>query len=106
MVSYGSIKQNAGNRDFKLSDEDWLQLSDSLDNVYDNLTKRILNLANLNPTELRVVYLLKIGIQPADMATILCKSKSAVTMIRNRMYKKIFGKSGTATALDEYIQNF
>jgi hypothetical protein len=53
-----------------------------------------------------VVYLLKIGVQPADMATILCKSKSAISMIRTRMYEKIFGKTGTATALDEYIQNF
>lgn len=103
---YRRIKQNAGNRDFKLSDEEWLQLSASLDNVYDDLTKRILNLANLNPTELRVVYLLKMGVQPADIAIILCKSKSAITMIRTRMYEKIFGKSGTATALDEYIQNF
>ena len=103
---YRRIKQNTGNRDFKLSDEEWLQLSASLDNVYDDLTKRILNLANLNPTELRVVYLLKIGVQPADMATILCKSKSAISMIRTRMYEKIFGKTGTATALDEYIQNF
>ena len=103
---YRRIKQNAGNRDFKLSDEEWFQLSANIDSVYDNLTKRILNLANLNPTELRVVYLLKIGIQPADMATILCKSKSAITMIRTRMYEKIFGKTGTATALDEYIQNF
>ena len=103
---YRRIKQNAGNRDFKLRDEEWLQLSASLDNVYDDLTKRILNLANLNPTELRVVYLLKIGVQPADMATILCKSKSAISMIRTRMYEKIFGKSGTATALDEYIQDF
>lgn len=103
---YRRIKQNAGNRDFKLSDEEWFQLSANIDSVYDNLTKRILNLANLNPTELRVVYLLKIGVQPADMATILCKSKSAISMIRTRMYEKIFGKSGTATALDEYIQNF
>ena len=103
---YRRIKQNTGNRDFKLSDEEWLQLSASLDNVYDDLTKRILNLANLNPTGLRVVYLLKIGVQPADMATILCKSKSAISMIRTRMYEKIFGKSGTATALDEYIQDF
>ena len=103
---YRRIKQNAGNRDFKLSDEEWLQLSASLDSVYDDLTKRILNLANLNPTELRVVYLLKIGVLPADMATILCKSKSAISMIRTRMYEKIFGKTGTATALDEYIQNF
>lgn len=103
---YRRIKQNAGNRDFKLSDEEWLQLSTSLDGVYDDLTKRILNLANLNPTELRVVYLLKIGVQPTDMATILCKSKSAISMMRTRMYEKIFGKSGTATALDEYIQNF
>lgn len=103
---YRRIKQNTGNRDFKLRDEEWLQLSASLDNVYDDLTKRILNLANLNPTELRVVYLLKIGVQPADMATILCKSKSAISMIRTRMYEKIFGKTGTATALDEYIQNF
>ena len=103
---YRRIKQNAGNRDFKLSDEEWFQLSANIDGVYDNLTKRILNLANLNPTELRVVYLLKIGVQPADMGTILCKSKSAISMMRTRMYEKIFGKSGTATALDEYIQNF
>lgn len=103
---YRRIKQNADNRDFKLSDEEWFQLSANIDGVYDNLTKRILNLANLNPTELRVVYLLKIGVQPADMATILCKSKSAISMMRTRMYEKIFGKSGTATALDEYIQNF
>lgn len=94
---YRRIKQNAGNRDFKLSEEEWLQLSANLDNVYDNLTKRILNLANLNSTELRVVYLLKVGVQPSDMASILYKSKSAITMIRNRMYEKIFGKTGTAT---------
>ena len=103
---YRRIKQNAGNHDFRLSDDEWLQLSVSLDNIYDDLTKRILNLANLNPTELRVVYLLKIGVQPAAMATILCKSKSAISMIRTRMYEKIFGKTGTATALDEYIQDF
>jgi len=103
---YRYIKQNAGNHDFRLNDAEWLQLSESLDNVYDNLTKRILNLANLNSTELRVVYLLKLGVQPTDMSIILCKSKSAITMIRNRMYEKIFGKKGTATALDEYIQSF
>lgn len=103
---YRRIKQNTGNREFRLTDEEWLQLSANLDNIYDNLTKRILNLANLNPTELRVVYLLKVGVQPADMATILCRSKSAVTMMRNRMYEKVFGKIGTAAAFDEYIENF
>lgn len=100
------IRQNVGNHNFRLSEEDWLQLSTYLDNVYDNLTKRILNIANLNPTELRIIYLLKLEVQPIDMAIILCKSKSAITMIRNRMYKKIFGKNGTTTALDEYIKNF
>ena len=103
---YRRIRQNVGNHNFRLSEEDWLQLSTYLDNVYDNLTKRILNIANLNPTELRIIYLLKLEVQPIDMAIILCKSKSAITMIRNRMYKKIFGKNGTTTALDEYIKNF
>ena len=103
---YRRIKLNSGNPDFRLTEEEWDELSVGIDRVYDNLTQRIRNLANLSSTELRVVYLLKLGVQPADISNMLCKSKSAVSMIRTRMYKKIFGKNGQATELDEYIRNF
>jgi hypothetical protein len=103
---YRRIKLNSGNPDFRLTEEEWDELSVGIDRVYDNLTQRIRNLANLSSTELRVVYLLKLGVLPADISNMLCKSKSAVSMIRTRMHKKIFGKSGQATELDEYIRNF
>jgi hypothetical protein len=43
------------------------------------------------------------GISPSGISRLLFKSKSAVTMSRTRLYKKIFGKDGSAEMFDAFI---
>lgn len=87
-----------------LSDEEWADLSVRLDDIYDHLSQRLLALApRLSQTDLRICYLLKLQVPPADMAAILLRSKAAITQARKRMYQKLTNRRGSAEQLDELI---
>ena len=89
-----------------MSEEEWKQLAHYLDDIYDGFTHRLLAIVNLSDTELRTCYLLKLEVSPTTMATLLFKSKQAISMIRKRLYEKITHKKGTPKQLDEFIVNF
>lgn len=89
-----------GNR--HLSEAEWQQLKDALDGIY-NLTPRLLSLARFSEIELRVCCLLKLQVPPADIAFLISRSKSAVSLARKRMYYKATGRSGKAEDFDLFI---
>lgn len=89
-----------GNR--HLSEAEWQQLKDALDGIY-NLTPRLLSLARFSEIELRVCCLLKLQVPPADIAILISRSKSAVSLARKRMYYKATGRSGKAEDFDQFI---
>ncbi len=97
------IKVNAGKDEFRLTDEEWQELAQGIDEVYDNFTLRLISLTDLSEVELRTCYLLKIGIAPVDIAKLLCKTRGAISMLRQRLYSKITNKHGAASQLDEII---
>lgn len=103
---YMRIKKYAGNDGFHLTEEEWHEVGEGIDTVYDNFTQRLFALVSLSEVELKTCYLIKLKIPPVDIATMLFKSKAAVTMIRQRLYKKLTHKKGTAKQLDEFILNF
>lgn len=103
---YTRIIINAGKEQFHLTDEEWQQLGEDIDKVYDNFTQRLFSLVQLSDIELKTCYLIKLKVAPADIAVMLFKSKTAISMLRQRLYKKITHKSGTAKQLDEFILNF
>lgn len=103
---YIRIKKYAGNDGFHLTEEEWHEVGEGIDTVYDNFTQRLFALVSLSEVELKTCYLIKLKIPPVDIATMLFKSKAAVTMIRQRLYKKLTHKKGTAKQLDEFILNF
>lgn len=103
---YIKIKKHAGEESFHLKNEEWDQLGESIDEVFNNFTQRLLMLVQLSDVELKTCYLIKLEVTPADIATMLYKSKAAITMLRQRLYKKITQKKGTAKQLDEFILNF
>ncbi|MBO4810943.1 MAG: hypothetical protein J5552_05180 [Prevotella sp.] len=100
---YKRLKSSDPQTEKKMDEADWMHLRQRLDNIYDQFTKRLLSHASLSETELHICYLLKINVPPVDIATIMFKSKSAITMARKRMYQKFYGKSGSAEELDELI---
>ena len=103
---YNRIKINAGKEKFHLTDEEWQALATDIDKVYDNFTTRLLALTPLNDTEKQICYLLKLNLRPTQIATMLCLSETAISMNRNRLYKKIFHEKGSSKLFDEFIREF
>ena len=86
-----------------IDESDWMALRQELDQIYD-LTNRLRLLSpNLSEIELRICYLVKIHVKVTDMATILCRSVSGVSSIRNRLYAKLTGERGSTEKLDRII---
>jgi hypothetical protein len=102
---YQRLKAPAKEGDHHMSEADWQELSTRLDEI-DELGPRLLGLARLAETELRICYLLKLDVPTTDIADILCRSKSAVSMAKQRMVMKLTGRRGKADMLDELIIGF
>ena len=102
---YQRLKAPAQEGDHHMSEADWQELSTRLDEIYE-LGPRLRGLARLSETELRICYLLKLDVATTDIADILCRSKSAVSMAKQRMVMKLTGRRGKADMLDELIVGF
>lgn len=103
---YLKIKKNAGNIQFNLKDEEWEQLASAIDEAYDNFTARLLDIANLKIIEQQVCQLLKIEVQPADIALLVFRSRSAISMMCQRLCKKLMHHEGKAQDLSDFIKDF
>ncbi len=103
---YIKIKKHAGEEHFHLTDDEWETLSEGIDRVYNKFTHRLFMLVQLSDVELKTCYLIKLKVAPVDIATMLFKSKTAISMLRQRLYEKITQQKGTAKQLDEFILNF
>ena len=103
---YLRIKLNAGNNGFHISEAEWLTLGRQIDEVYFQFTNRLLNFCKISSEEIRVCYLLKIGMTPANIAVAMNKTKSGIAMLRKRLYKKLTQKEGSPKQLDDFILNF
>lgn len=60
-------------------------------------------LCELNPRELLVCMLIKLGKKPALISTLLDCTPSAISQIRKRLYQKVFNKKGAAEDWDAFI---
>lgn len=77
-----------------------------IDIIYDNFRGRLLGLAELSEVELRACCLIKVGLTPSAISSLLFKSKPAISMLRRRLYEKITHQKGSSEQLDEFIKNF
>ena len=88
----------------KVFSEDWECLETSLNTTYDNFTLRLKKLyPSMSDTELKACMLTKIDI-PANHITRLLKYNSSV--LRPRLFKKIFGKEGSTDSFVDFITTF
>lgn len=102
---YRRIRLHAGEPDYQPSRSDWQELAEAIDEAFDGFTNRLMAYSHLTELERQVCYLVKIDIPPTDAATLLCKSKTSISMIRQRLYKKITGQQGTSKDLDQLIKS-
>lgn len=91
----------------KITENEWSALQLAIDKTYHDFTNRLYALyPQLSLLELRICYLIKISMQVKDIAKLLNRSKSAISISRMRLYKKIHGEEGTVEMLDQFIINF
>ncbi|MCD8269249.1 MAG: hypothetical protein LUD46_12900 [Parabacteroides sp.] len=87
-----------------ISEESWKQLQTIIDTTYHNFTEQLYALSpKLSEHDLRICYLIKIRIQTKDITKILCRTLSAISNSRVRLYKKIHGVDGTSDMFDKFI---
>lgn len=87
-----------------LNPDDWKTLQHEIDEVYPQFTHRILMLyPRLSTNELHICYLIKTGISVSQIAHLLNRSTSAITVARARMHKKLTGEEGSAEKTDKII---
>lgn len=88
----------------KITEENWNELQMEIDKTYHNFTDKLYTLyPQLSLVELRICYLIKISMQVKDIARLLNRSKSAISIARTRLYKKIHGTEGSVEMMDKFI---
>ena len=94
-----------GNFNKKLSTEDWKSLDEEVNSHYPEFKERISGLCKISDSEYKVCLLLKIEVKPIDISILTSKTKSAISVMRKRLYLKAFGKEETPEKWDEFIRS-
>ena len=66
-------------------------------------TDKLYSLYRMSEQDMHVSLLIKVRIQPKDIATLTAHSKESVASTRSRLYQKVFGKKGSTKDWDDFI---
>jgi len=99
---YGKIQQQL-NDGRPMSEEHWQQLASLVDSIFTGFTEKLYSLYKFSPNDYHVSLLIKIRLQPKDIALLTAHSKESVATTRSRLYQKIFGKKGSSKDWDDFI---
>lgn len=99
---YLRIKQYL-NEGKSMHNSDWHELAELVDTVYSGFSEKLYSLYNMSDQDYNVSLLIKVRIQPKDIATLTAHSKESVASTRSRLYQKVFGKKGSTKDWDDFI---
>ena len=88
-----------------ITDADWAEIRDTIESVTPGFRSRVYQKYPLSEHDFKICMLIKIGFFNADIAVIMCRQPSTISMSRQKMYKKMTGKDGTAKDFDKYIKS-
>ena len=86
--------------------KDFVELQQVLDDTYDNFTSKLKELIPaIREEEMWVCCMIKMGMTPVRMCKVLSCKPNYLSMMRKRLYKKIFHQEGSATDFDAFIKD-
>ena len=86
-----------------LTSQDWTELTEVVNGVYTGFTEKLYSLYRMSEQDYHVSLLIKVRIQPKDIALLTAHSKESVATTRSRLYSKVFGIKGSSKDWDEFI---
>ena len=88
-----------------LSTDQWNQLDIAILHEIPSFKNILKSYATISQQEYHTCMLIKIGISPSEMAILLSCTASAVSKIRLRLQRKMFGEFGASKEFDEFIKS-
>lgn len=82
---------------------DWQELTDEVNRVYAGFSEKLYSLYAMSEQDHHVSLLIKVRIQPKDIATLTAHSKESVASTRSRLYQKVFGSKGSTRDWDDFV---
>lgn len=77
-----------------------------LDGAYDGFTSKLKEfIPTIREEEMWVCCMIKIGMTLTRMCKVLSCKSNYLSMMRKRLYKKVFGREGSATDFDAFIKD-
>ena len=86
-----------------LNHQDWSALSELVNSVYTGFTEKLYSLYRMTEQDYHVSLLIKVRIQPKDIALLTAHSKESVASTRSRLYQKVFGQKGSSKDWDDFV---
>lgn len=86
-----------------LSHYDWMELAQLVDSIYTGFTEKLYSLYRMSEQDYHVSLLIKVRIQPKDIALLTSHSKESVASTRSRLYQKVFGQKGSSKDWDDFV---
>ena len=86
-----------------LAHQDWTELTELVNSIYSGFTEKLYSLCRLSEQDYHVSLLIKVRVQPKDIAQLTAHSKESVASTRSRLYQKVFGQKGSSKDWDDFI---
>ncbi|MBQ0020624.1 MAG: hypothetical protein KBT39_08910, partial [Bacteroidales bacterium] len=83
--------------------DEWNEFELAVKTISPDFYGKFYSLRKVSDLEYRVCLLIRARFTPADMAILLCKSRSSMSTIRSRLYEKVFGEKGGSRDWDDFI---
>lgn len=95
--------QDCLNNGRSLTHQDWTELSELVNSIYTGFTEKLYGLYRMSEQDYHVSLLIKVRIQPKDIALLTAHSKESVASTRSRLYQKVFGEKGSSKDWDDFL---
>lgn len=100
------IYQSFHNCTFNPTESDFVELENQINNTYNNCIIKISELCpSIKNEEIKVCVMIKADIPLKNIALFLGLEQNTLSMLRSRLYKKMFNKKASPSSLDDFIKS-
>ena len=86
-----------------ISPELWSEVEDYLNQSSPGFLAQLRRLTTLGETEWHITLLTRLGFRNVDIATLLCRHRSAISQAKKRLFAKVYGREGKAEDWDKAV---
>ena len=98
------IRRNVRNEK-TLKEKEWQEIEAKVAEKLPGFRERLNEVYQFSEQEYRICILIKMGVSPSEISTLMATSRSNVSQARQRMQKKVFNGRGSAKDWDRYIMS-